>query len=125
VWRIVAAYVRARIMLRMLSLHSIVQVTTRRKRARGRRHDAFDFIKARALLDIYLRLRPFLLTAKNQCLLDSLVLVEFLAAYDLFPLWVVGVRTGPFGAHSWVQQDGTAFNASAEYSRSFSPILAV
>lgn len=70
-------------------------------------------------------LRPFAFTAREKCLLDSLALVTFLAQDGLLPRWVIGVKTSPFGAHSWVQSGTTVLNDQHEYVRQFRPILVV
>lgn len=79
----------------------------------------------RSLTIIYKLLRIFSFTAKDACLLDSLALIEFLARYEVFPDWVFGVQTGPFAAHSWVQQGRYVLNSSVECVRAYTPILAV
>ena len=79
----------------------------------------------RPALLAYETLRPFVFTAREKCLLDSLALVMFLAKDGLLPRWVIGVRTGPFGAHSWVQCGTTVLNDQHEYVRQFRPILVV
>ncbi|MFT7773085.1 lasso peptide biosynthesis B2 protein [Roseateles sp.] len=73
----------------------------------------------------YLRMRPLVITSHDKCLHDSLTLVRFLATERLYPQWVVGVRTRPFAAHSWVQSDSLVLNDAHEYVRGFTPILIV
>lgn len=73
----------------------------------------------------YERLRPFVFTARENCLHDSLALVDFLASDGVFPQWVIGVKTRPFGAHSWVQMGATVLNDQHETVRQFRPILVV
>lgn len=73
----------------------------------------------------YEALRPLLLTARKECLLDSLALIAFLAMEGVFPRWVLGVKTAPFGAHSWVQSGRTVLNDQHEQVRRFRPILVV
>lgn len=114
--------------LRFRSLQSIAQdVTARRARpgrpARHRAPDSPDALLACAAA--YDRLRPFALTARDRCLHDSLTLVGFMASEGLFPHWVIGVRTRPFAAHSWVQSGGTVLNDQHDHVRRFSPILVV
>lgn len=79
----------------------------------------------RASVASYTRLRPFVLTTHDKCLHDSLTLVHFLARRGLYPNWVVGVRTRPFGAHSWVQEGSLVLNDLHETVRAFKPILVV
>jgi hypothetical protein len=73
----------------------------------------------------YEKLRPLLFTTRDRCLHDSLTLVGFLAAAGIFPRWVIGVQTRPFGAHSWVQSGATVLNDHADRVRRFRPILVV
>ncbi|XHS77115.1 lasso peptide biosynthesis B2 protein [Burkholderiaceae bacterium UC74_6] len=71
----------------------------------------------------YERMRPFLFTSHRKCLFDSLACLEFLAGEGLFPHWVIGVKTKPFGAHSWVQQGCMVLNDQHARVRQFHPIL--
>jgi hypothetical protein len=73
----------------------------------------------------YIRLRPLLFGAQDACLYDSLALTRYLSYYGQFPNCVIGVQTGPFGAHCWVQDGSYVFNDAPENVRRFTPILAV
>ena len=77
------------------------------------------------LVRIFRALRPFLYTAKDRCLLDSIALIEFLAKFDVFPTWVIAVRTRPFAAHSWVVDRHLILNEALGRAEEFYPILAV
>ena len=79
----------------------------------------------RRAVQAYMRARPFAFTAHDRCLHDSLALVLFLAAERQFPRWVIGVRTRPFGAHSWVQSGRVVLNDLHENVRGYCPILVV
>lgn len=81
--------------------------------------------KLRAAVAAYLRLRPLLFTAHDRCLHDSLTLVRFLATKRLYPRWVIGARTRPFAAHSWVQSGTIVLNDVHEHARDYKPILVV
>jgi hypothetical protein len=70
-------------------------------------------------------LRPLLYTAKDNCLFDSLALIEFLARFGVFPTWVIGVRTRPFAAHSWVLNDTLLLNERLESAEEYFPLVAV
>jgi hypothetical protein len=125
VLKFLLACARARIALRLRSLEHAVELVRRRK-ARSLRHaPVFDLRKNRELVAIFDRLRPFVFTAKDACLFDSLALIEFLAMHDSYPTWVIGVHTQPFSAHSWVQHNEFSFNGPVEFLRRFTPILAV
>ncbi|MGQ3050703.1 MAG: lasso peptide biosynthesis B2 protein [Roseateles sp.] len=90
--------------------------------AQGHADPTADLPQASAL---YLRMRPLVITSHDKCLHDSLTLLRFLAAERLFPSWVIGVRTRPFAAHSWVQSGNLVLNDTHEYVRAFTPILIV
>ena len=75
------------------------------------------------LVWIFKRLRPLFFTASNHCLFDGLVLVEFLASYNIYPEWVFAVRMGPFRAHCWIQDQQKIFNDSVANVASYTPIL--
>ncbi|MBT9495434.1 MAG: lasso peptide biosynthesis B2 protein [Paucibacter sp.] len=110
--------------MRSHSLHAIaLAVTARRVHIHGPRSDSL--YQMRAGTSAYEKVQPFVFTAREKCLLDSLALVGFLATEGAFPRWVIGVRTCPFGAHSWVQSGHTVLNDQHEYVRQFRPILVV
>ncbi|MBI3345726.1 MAG: lasso peptide biosynthesis B2 protein [Burkholderiales bacterium] len=87
--------------------------------------DCTDSDSLRSTMSSYMRLRPFVLTAHDQCLHDSLTLIRFLAMQGMRPHWVIGVRTRPFGAHSWVQTGRLVLNDVHENVRAYTPILVV
>jgi hypothetical protein len=136
----VRALTRATLSLKCQPIHRIVERVRMRKTAalagiiatgvgnpctgRAAAQDA-ALEPVRSLTVIYKLLRVFAFTAKDACLLDSLALVEFLARYRVFPDWVFGVQTGPFAAHSWVQQGRYVLNSSVECVRDYTPILTV
>lgn len=110
--------------MRFRSLHAIAtSVAARRDRLQNANHDSREAALEAAIA--YERLRPFALTAHEKCLHDSLSLVAFLAAESVIARWVIGVKTQPFGAHSWVQKDTTVLNDQHENVRQFRPILVV
>jgi hypothetical protein len=76
-----------------------------------------------SMVSAYRRARPIVMTSKDRCLLDSLALIQFLASERLFPHWVIGVKTRPFGAHAWVQLGALVLNDRLERVRRFTPIL--
>ena len=115
--------------LRWRSLVDVVARVRDRKRRRGGGRPTGGPADREArlgeLVEIYKRLRPLLFTSRDHCLRDSLVLVEFLAAHGLFPLWVIGVRMGPFSAHSWVQDESVVLNDVVANAARFTPIMTV
>jgi len=118
------AYLRTATRLKTCSLESTVSRVVRRKqRIKANGRDEAGTI--RELTQIFTFLRPFVYTAQDACLLDSLTLVEFLALYGLYPEWVFGISTRPFSAHSWVQVNHLVLNDTADHTRAFVPILVV
>jgi hypothetical protein len=71
------------------------------------------------------RLRPFAFASRNHCLFHALTLMRYLADYQCFPTWVIGVRARPWGAHSWVQMGNVPLDTSPERVGEYTPILAV
>jgi hypothetical protein len=112
-------------LLRWGSIESVIAKVSARNAAAHARGATMDVDAARAAVAAYVRLRPLLFTAQDACLFDSLALMRFLSYYRIFPTCVIGVQTGPFGAHCWVQHEAVVFNDQPEYVRRFTPILAV
>jgi hypothetical protein len=111
--------------LRFRSLHAIVQDIKAKRdcAAAAGRVGSGERRRMRDLVVCFRRIRPFVYTAREACLFDSLALIYFLARFDLFPTWVIGVKTRPFAAHSWVQHDALVLNDLPETVRAFTPIL--
>lgn len=77
------------------------------------------------LVCIFQRLRGLTFTSSDQCLFHALALVRFLSEYAIFPTWVIGVTTSPWGTHSWVQHDRLILDATPEQVCEYTPILAI
>lgn len=120
----VRACIRTRHDLRSLPLEALVRRIQMRRERRGAL--PFDLAVAGRKVGIFRKLRPYFpVSGKGQCMFDSLALVEFLACYGLCPQWVFGVRTEPFYAHCWVQQENFLMNEDIDRVRSYAPIMAV
>ncbi len=111
--------------LRLLSLERVVRRVQRRKERLTPDRRIVDLSVARKYVALYERMRPFVFGARDACLFESLVQLEYLARYGLYPTWVFGVRTTPFGAHCWVQYEGVVFNDTVGHVRGFTPIMAI
>lgn len=111
-------------MLRARSFDCAVRWVAHRKQSRGATA-AMDHRTIMELIDVFRRLRLFAFSAKGKCLFHALVLTTFLSRYGLFPSWVVGVKTSPWGAHSWVQQGNLILDSTPEEVRTYTPILVV
>jgi hypothetical protein len=81
--------------------------------------------RVRDLLLVFRRLRLFAYTAHDQCLLDSLVLAEFLRSNGEHPIFCIGVKSKPFLAHAWVQVGDCVLDDTLDHVRNVAPILAV
>jgi hypothetical protein len=111
--------------LRCIPLRFIVRHVYRRHSAALAKGYAFSVSRASALVDAFRIIRPYFFLAKEHCLLHALTLVNFLAHYGEFPLWVFGVSGDPWTAHSWVQQDHYLLDCNPESVCGLEPILAI
>jgi len=76
-------------------------------------------------LGSFMRLRIWFFSAYQHCLLDSLILSEFLTLRSIRCAFVIGVTTKPFLAHAWVQTGGCILNDTAEHVQMFHTIVVV
>ena len=86
---------------------------------------AIDLERTVALVCAFRRLRPYAFAAKDQCLFHALALLKFLSHYDVFPTWVIAVRTAPWAAHSWLQLGNCVLDCNPEEICEYTPILAI
>jgi Transglutaminase-like superfamily len=77
------------------------------------------------LLWSFERTRVWFYTARQYCLLDSLVLSVFLSLARQPCALVIAVATKPFLAHAWVQVDEAVLNDAVEHVQLFRPLLIV
>ncbi|MBE0550539.1 MAG: lasso peptide biosynthesis B2 protein [Rubrivivax sp.] len=124
VWRFMVAATWAAAALRLRSLRSIVDHVARRS-SRLDHPEAAHQAGLRDAVAAFEALRPLMFTARDKCLYDSLALACFMASEGLKTQWVIGVKTQPFAAHSWVQAGTVVLNDLHENVRSFKPILVV
>lgn len=118
------AAITAKLSLKLLPFERVIRRARRRKEA----HQAppsLDLVRARELVESYRRLRIYLFSSKEECLFDSLALLEFLARHNVFPDWIFGVRARPFGAHCWVQSGTVVVNDSVEHVAGYKAIMRV
>lgn len=105
------------------SLEFVLDHTRERKGERAWRES--DMERTQRLVNIFRRMRALSYGPHNECLKDSLTLMEFLAAYELHPTLVMGVRVRPFAAHCWVQAEGVVLTDHESTVQRYSPILAI
>jgi hypothetical protein len=120
-----AASAFAKLALRAWRFERVILRVKRRKAARGPQQGPLDASRARSLVEAFIRYRIYLFSSKDECLYDSLALIEFLARHGIYPDWRFGVQTRPFAAHCWVQQDDVVFNDTVEHVSGFTPIMVV
>ena len=123
-WSFFRSAAEAGISMRFRSLQFMANAVATRREKHERNSVESSSLEAIARgVAAYETLRPFVFTARDKCLQDSLALIGFLASAGLFPHWVIGVKTRPFGAHSWVQFGPTVLNDHHDHVRQFVPIL--
>ena len=111
--------------LRWRSLAGIAERVTALRGCHSEQDDGSPTDAMRAAAACYAHLRPFALTTHDRRLHDHLTLIHFLATQGHFPQWIIGVRSHPFGAHSWVQSGSVVLNDLPERVRRFQPLLVV
>lgn len=125
-WHHIVAFLRActwaRRSVRSRTLYLVAEDIGKEKNAAAA---AFDADRAIELVGIFRRLRPHTFAARDQCLFHALALVKFLASYQVYPTWVIGVRTKPWAAHSWVQQGTLLLDSNPEEVCEYTAILAI
>lgn len=119
------AYRWARRSVRRHSLNDIRQEVVVMRTAGHASATAPNEHEIAGLVSAFRTLRPFGLTAKDQCLVHSLALLKFLAHYQAFPTWIIGVTLRPWSAHSWIQLRELVLDSTPEKVCAFRPILVV
>jgi hypothetical protein len=121
--KFIRAYILSRTLLNFRSLHAAVRRAQRRVPQDAHHPAPFSREYIAEYVAFFRKVRPFFYRSRNNCLFDSLVLLEFLSSAGIAARWVFGVSPSPFAAHCWVQSESIALNGRPEYIRQFSPIL--
>lgn len=100
-----------------------LEVIASRVTAARRNDEPLDLVEVFGRVQVFRRLRRLFFSEKDRCLLNALALVLFLRRYGHFPLFVIGVKTRPFGAHSWVQHQQILLEGDPASVCHFVPIL--
>jgi hypothetical protein len=124
-WSFFIASALAKIALRTWAFERVIRRVRQRKATLAPKVAPLDVERARVLVETFMRYRIFLFSSRNECLYDSLALIEFLARNGIYADWVFGVQTRPFAAHCWVQQGDTVFNDTVEHVSGYTPIMVV
>jgi hypothetical protein len=122
----VAAFLKAAAVAKMLLRlgrieATVMRITNRRIRSASPAPQYSE--EVRDLVEIFRKLRPLTMRRKDRCLLNSLALIEFLAAFNVFPAWYFGVRMNEFLAHCWVQEGPTIYDDDVENICDYSIIM--
>jgi hypothetical protein len=102
----------------------VQEVSARKLRGAGEMREC-DIQRLAAMVDVFRRLRPFVFAPEGRCLLHAVTLIRFLSHYQLHPEWVIGVKTQPWGAHSWVQWGNYLLDSNPEKVCGYIPIMMV
>ena len=93
---------RAKMLHRSMHLPRVLARLQARRRRWGNQTPP-DEEKLRTLVRAHHHLRPLVYSWKDQCLFDSMVLLEFLALHRADATWVFGIHTWPWIPHCWVR----------------------
>ncbi len=126
----VARFFKALIVTKsLLKFASMERIVTRVKQRKDRYYAKGGFMlddeRVNELVETYKILKPLFVTVKDQCLFNSLFLIEFLACYRVYPNWYFGVRLNEFYAHCWVQGGNVIYDDFIQITCQNQPIMAV
>ncbi len=124
-WRFFTACAFSKIALRVWPFERVIRRVRQRKARLAPSAVPLDVGRTRRLVEAFVHYRVFLFSPKNECLFDSLTLIEYLASHGIYANWVFGVQTRPFAAHCWVQHGDIVFNDTAEHVSGYTPIMVV
>jgi transglutaminase superfamily protein len=96
-----------------------------RTSAAAARSSSPELDRLRDAMSAFYHIRPFFYSYGGQCLLDSLTLFRFLSLHHIGATWVIGIRTRPFAAHTWLQYESYVLNDMPEDILSYAPIMAI
>lgn len=113
----------------LLKFASMERIVTRVKHRKDRYYAKGGIMpddeRLNELVETYKILKPLFVTVKDQCLFNSLFLIEFLACYRVYPNWYFGVRLNEFYAHCWVQDRNIIYDDFIQNTCQNQPIMAV
>jgi Transglutaminase-like superfamily len=122
--RLIRSYISIRVRLKLFGLKPLIARIRSRHRAMTPTITATDLDNAAQVIRCFCRIRPWLYTADQHCLLDSLVLTEYLHLYKYPATLVLAILQMPFAAHAWVQLGDRLVDETVETARMYCPILA-
>jgi hypothetical protein len=113
------ALIQAMVWRTVVPLHRTLKKVSARKSCADTQ--IFDAKRASGVLRRFRTLRAYAFSTNGKCLFHSLVLVNFLSRYDIYPSLVIGIRSKPWGAHCWVQQDTYVIDVTPERIFPYTP----
>jgi hypothetical protein len=106
------------------SLLSTIRAVRERRAACSRSPHDVDVLRTSSLVEVFKRWH-ILFSRPHACLYDSLSLLHFLSAFNIFPSLVFGVIPDPFQAHCWLQCNTMVINDSVSHVSNYTPIMLV
>jgi len=123
--RFLAAYLFAGFRFRLFSMKGSFEYLRQRKALLEINCLTPTYAQLCELMGHFHRLRALTYTAHDKCVLDSLILADFMLRNRVLPTLIIGVMTRPFEAHCWVQSGSVVLNDGVERARSRPPVLVV
>lgn len=105
--------------------YTVNRVKNRKEHFYARDGHEADYERINELVEVYKILKPLFVTVKNECLFNSLFLIEFLSCYRVYPSWYFGVHLNDFYAHAWVQDGNTIYDDSIVSTSQNQPVMVV
>ncbi len=113
------------ISLRLLPFRCVVRGVHRRRHAALKIGYKFNLSRASELVATFRGIRPYFFLPKDNCLLHALTLVKYLAHHAEYPVLVFGIKTDPWSAHAWVQNERYLLDCNPEKVCHLEQILGV
>ncbi|PCI51101.1 MAG: hypothetical protein COB49_02775 [Alphaproteobacteria bacterium] len=126
VWKCLKAFLYTKLIWWLNPMEGVIRKLAKRKeRELAKKPQEVNFEKTRELVEVFRVLRGLFYTVQDECLFDSLTMINFLASYGIYPQLVFGVQMGPFSAHAWVQNGDRIYNGHIFQASAFKPIMTV
>lgn len=122
-YRICSSYATTNVLLQSRHLAILLRKLDRPRPVQ--RLSSVSQYELQSVVSLFAKLRLWLYTARDNCLLDSLVLTSVLRRYHISATLYIGVALMPFSAHAWVQMDCCVLDDSVDHVRSYTPIVVV
>jgi hypothetical protein len=121
--RLFISFATIRLAIRIFGLQHLIERFRKQQERLLRTAAARDLEQVRKAVRLFCRIRPWLYTAHEKCLFDSMVLTDFLHRYGFPVKLVIGVTPTPFSGHAWVQMEDCLIDDTVEAVRKYLPIL--